>query len=182
MADDTNEVVEESAPKRGKKKGKGLVIALVLILPILIGGGALAAAKMGVIKIPGLTPAKAVAKAADAYGDKDSKIDLEVQTPTEEEVTEEEPPKKMEAVKPPEPKTDPEIGAKKLAGIWNNMEPSQIVTIAATYKDEEFAFVLSKMEPEIVAEVLAAMPDPKRAAKLSQQIQNIASVIPEPQT
>jgi len=181
MADEVSEINEEPTPKKAKKKGKGLVIVLGLLLPILIGGGALVAAKMGVIKIPGLTPAKAVAKAADAYGDKDSKIALDVKTPTEEEIVEE-PPKKLEAVKPPEPKTDPEIGAKKLAGIWNNMEPAQIVTIAATYKDEEFALVLSKMEPEVVAEVLVAMPDPKRAAKLSQQIQSIASVIPEPTT
>jgi len=180
MADEVSEINEEPIPKKGKKKGKGLVIVLGLLLPILIGGGALVAAKMGVIKIPGLTPAKAVAKAADAYGDKDSAVELDVQTPTEEEIVEEEPPKKLQAVKPPEPKTDPEIGAKKLAGIWNNMEPTQIVTIAATYQDEEFALVLSKMEPEVVAEVLVAMPDPKRAAKLSQQIQKLASIVPEP--
>lgn len=178
MSEESSEINEQPVAKKPKKKGKGLIIALVLVLPILIGGGALAAAKMGVIKIPGLTPAQKVAKAGDAYGDKDSKVELDVKIEPDEEV--EETPKKLVAEEPKKPETDPEAGAKKLAGIWNNMEAAQIVTISASYKDEELAFVLSKMEPEVVAEVLVAMPDPKRAAKLSQQIQELASIVPEP--
>lgn len=179
MSEELNDAPEKKKSVKPKKKGKGLMIALVLVLPILIGGGALAAAKMGVIKVPGLTPAKQVANAANAYDEKNEKLELEVQTPPDKE-EEKEVPKKLAAVKPQEPKTDPEAGAKKLAGIWNNMEPTQIVTISASYKDDDLAFVLSKMEPEVVAEVLVAMPDPKRAAKLSQQIQELASIVPEP--
>jgi cell division septation protein DedD len=191
--DTQEEVQEEPKPKKPKGKSKkGLIIALVV--PLLIVGGGLGAAYAGVVKIPGLKlpgmKTKTVAsnytdkddKAADLYTDKDDKAtELAKADVKEPEVTIEPDPKPL-VTKEPEPITDPELGAKKLAGIWNNLEPSDIVRISAAYKDPELALVLSKMDAEKVAAVLSEITDSKRAAKLSQEIQNLASIIPEQKT
>ncbi|MDI9641604.1 hypothetical protein QPK87_17460 [Kamptonema cortianum] len=169
-----------------KQSGKALIIGIVVPLVIVGAVGGLAFA--GVIKIPGLNIGpKATAKAAENYGEKDDKLD--VKTPKDSEVEKEESPastppeaEETSVATPTEPKTDPEEGAKKLAGIWNNMEAANLLAIAKNYKDEELALVLSKMEAEKVAEILGAMAkgsDAKRAALLSRKMEELGSVLPD---
>ncbi|ARU40252.1 hypothetical protein CCB80_03500 [Armatimonadetes bacterium Uphvl-Ar1] len=174
------ESVEEQSPKPQKKKGKkGLIITIAVLVPLLAIGGTLGAAYAGLLKIPGLKlpgmKTQSVAKNYTESEDEPTKLAKETKpTPPKIKIeAEPEPP----AIK--EPETDPELGAKKLAGIWNNMDAEDIVRISAAYRDEELARVLIKMEAEKVAEILPIIKDPKRAAKLSQLIESQASIIPE---
>ncbi|MFM9872800.1 MAG: hypothetical protein ACKVQS_04960 [Fimbriimonadaceae bacterium] len=184
--DNVQENQEEPKPKKsGGKSKKGLIIILAVVLPLILIGGAVGAAYAGLLKIPGLKlPGMKAKTVASNYTDKDdkpSKIDKTQPDATIEPDTPEPEQQKL-VTKEPEPVTDPELGAKKLAGIWNNLEPSDIVRISSTYKDPDFALVLSKMDAEKVAAVLSAITDNKRAARLSQEIQNLASIIPEQRT
>lgn len=180
------EEAEQPKPKKPKGKSKkGLIIVLAVVLPLLIGGGVIGAAFAGMIKIPGLKlPGMKTKTAATNYTDKDDKPSEIGKTEPEAtiEPDAQEPEKEKLITKEPEPETNPELGAKKLAGIWNNLEPADIVRISATYKDPDLALVLSKMDAEKVAAVLSEIKDNKRAAKISQEIQNLASIIPEQQT
>lgn len=188
--DESNEDTQgESKPTRPKGKSKkGLIIVLAVVLPLLIVGGAVGAAYAGLIKIPGLSlPGMKSKTVAANYTDKDdeaAKLAEKDKNEPESSIEPDEPTNepKVLITKEPEPVTDPELGAKKLAGIWNNLEPTEIVRISAPYKTPELALVLSKMDAEKVAAVLTEITDTKRAATLSQEIQNIASIIPDPQT
>jgi|GEM_PF-832509 len=188
--DESNEDTQgESKPKKPKGKSKkGLIIVLAVVLPLLIVGGAVGAAYAGLIKIPGLSlPGMKTKTVAANYTDKDdeaAKLAEKAKNEPEASIEPDDPTNepKVLITKEPEPVTDPELGAKKLAGIWNNLEPTEIVRISAPYKTPELALVLSKMDAEKVAAVLTEITDTKRAAALSQEIQNIASIIPDSQT
>ena len=149
---------------KGKKKGP--LIAMI-VAPLVLGGGVVGAALTGAVNIPGLTPKKA--KPPTGYGEKKDEKPV-AKKPTAPPV--EDPPPTAKA-----PTTDPELGAKKLAQLWNNVETAKLVAIAKGYRDDDLAPILVKMDPEKVAEVLAAI-EPARATKLSQQIQSEASVLP----
>ncbi|MBX3111473.1 MAG: hypothetical protein KF857_05625 [Fimbriimonadaceae bacterium] len=160
------------------KKGKGLVIGIVVGLLVLGGGGFAAMAAMG--KVPflakkGKTPpvtygegkepskakpltehtaeAKPAATTADPAG---TKPDAPAKKP-------------VAAVEPP----DPVKGAKKIASVWNNMETADLVKIAKAYPQAELPLILTRMEAEKAAELLAGL-DPATAAKLSQEMAKIA--------
>lgn len=142
--------------------------AIFIVLPLLlVGGGVVGAAMMGVINVPGLSPAKKKAAATKLY--------------TEEK--EEEPVVKREA--PPEnvepPKPDMVRGRKALAKLWNEMDSTVIAQIAADWKDEELAQQLQYLQSEKTAEVLTtlAASKPERASKVSKLLQEIASKPPE---
>jgi hypothetical protein len=154
-----------------KKKG-GLKLILFIVLPvILIGGGIVGCAFMGIINIPGLTPKKkahSLAKSAQMYG--------EQPTP---EVPKEDPKKDVKKVDPPkkeEPKPDLELGAKRLAKLWNEMDVKTLTNIAKTWKDEDLARILSKMDNAKAVELLSAL-DAARASKISEIIQLQAAVV-----
>ena len=153
-----------------KKGGKKI---LLIVLPVLLlGGGFVGLAVAGVIKVPGLTPKKPVTKAM--YGESAKKDDAkapEAKKPVAKKA--DAPP--VAASKPPT--VDPEAGAKKLAQLWNGIPTAQLVEIAKSYKDDELAKVLVVMDPEKVAEVLGVL-DAKRSAKLSRELQRVASVLP----
>lgn len=188
MAEELENGQEETKKPKQKKKGKkGLIIALAVLVPLLGAGGVLGAAYAGVLKIPGLKlPGIKTKSVAANYTDSDDKATElakkeEESKPIEVEVTAE-PEIEPQIIKEPEPVVDPELGAKKLAAIWNSMNAVDIVRISANYKDPEFARVLSKMESEKVAKVLAEIKDPKRAASISQEIESLASIIPTTET
>lgn len=171
---------EQGMTSKPKSK-KGLIIALAVLVPLLLAGGVLGAAFAGLVTIPGLKlPGKNPANtAAGNYLDKDDKAPPAPSTEVAAEIKPE--PKPEEEPATQEPQTDPELGAKKLAGIWNNLDAPDIVRIASTYEDVDFARVLSKMDGEKVAKVLANIKDAKKAARLSRLIESQASVIPETQ-
>jgi hypothetical protein len=150
---------------KGKKKGP--LIAMI-VAPLVLGGGVVGAALTGAVNIPGLTPKKA--KPPAGYGErKDEKPAAKKPAA---------PPEEAPPAANKEPERDPEAGAKKLAQFWNNVETRRLVEIAKGYRDDDLAPILVKMDPEKVAEILAAI-EPARATKLSQQIQSEASLVPE---
>ncbi|MBV6459861.1 MAG: hypothetical protein HONBIEJF_03015 [Fimbriimonadaceae bacterium] len=156
-------------------KKKGLIVGVIGL--VVIGGSVVGLGIAGVLNIPGLTPMKKAGKnlygaGADVlYGEKkDAPPPLALKKP---------PAKKPEpeAPKPIPPKPDKIKGAKKIARVWNSLEALKVVEISRAWKDTELALVLSNMESEKAAQVLASM-DAGRAGKLSQEIQKIAAQPP----
>ena len=161
---------------------------LFVLLPIIVLGVGVALVFMGVIHIPGvnLGPQK---KAASLYAnDKDPKAAKN--NPATKPKTD--PPKtdptkvakNTPPAKTPPPKvtaavfdTKPEAGEKKLAKLWNEMEPSALKDITKDWKEKDLAAVLNKMDNAKVAEFLGIL-DAKRASNLSRELQKQASLVP----
>lgn len=72
---------------------------------------------------------------------------------------------------------DPDKGARSLAKVWERMPSDRLALVVATYQDPALARVLSRMDPKKAAGVLALLP-PGRAARLSQQMEALASRVP----
>lgn len=145
---------------------------LLVVIPLLLIGGVAGLGLMGIINIPGLTPKKKLGKnlyAAEAlYGEKK---DVVAEKPKKK-------PKKppvIARVEPPKP--DLLKGAKKIAKLWNEMEPKQVIAIAKDWKELDFARVLSNMEGTKASAILAEL-EPARASKLSREIQKLAAQPP----
>ena len=153
--------------------------ALFIIVPILLVGGVLGAGYMGYIKIPGVTPKSAQGKADDMYGEGADELygeqidDLEPLPIEDEEPADE----VTVTVEPQQPDIDHDLGARQLAKIWNEIKTGDLVKIAEGYSDTELGRVMFFMQKSKVAEVLAKV-DPDRAAKLSKEIQRLASIVP----
>lgn len=182
--------VAKAAQSKGKKPGR-LKKVLFIGLPIvmLLSGGA-AAVMLGLIKIPGLklpfgkpatvaSKAKPPAKSTKKPAKKTVKPKPAVK-PTPKPVKTP-PPAVVVAAKPAPPTTDPVQGIKKVAKLWNGLDAAQLMPIVKDWKDPELAKVLTKMDADKVAELLAALP-PKRASTLSRAIQREASNLPKPPT
>lgn len=190
-----DEPVKDEKPKKGrgrkekvkkekaKKKGKGKVVLILSIVVLLLGGGFVGAAFMGLI--PGLKlGGKPVAKKKSDSSAKSEQnptqaaqkpaANAEAKPPAKprpvREASPEEPPKK----KVPAVTIDPEKGAKAIARIWEKMEAEKLAEIAATYKDIELARVMRGMETKKAAALLALLPA-DRAGKLSQEMEKLAS-------
>lgn len=159
-----------------KKKG-GIKLVLFIVLPLLlVGGGVVGAAFMGVINIPGLTPAKKgkLAHGAQSMYGEQAKVEPAKPAPPR--------PKKEVATKPPAepPKPDMDLGAKKLAKIWNEISVDGLMKIIEKWSDEDVARVLAKMDTSKVAQLLASLASSKkaeRAGKLSELMQLQAAVV-----
>ena len=155
--------------------------AMLLIVPVLAIGGVLGAAAAGMINIPGITPKK---KAASLYGEANALYGEQGQLAKESEAAKVEepllPPKKPKKEKIEEPvvKTDPDLGARKVASLWNGLATDKLKPIAEGYNDEELARVLSFMDAELAAQLLSSM-DAKRAVRLSKALERQASIIPD---
>jgi len=153
---------------------KGIIIGIAVLV---VGGGVVGLGIAGVINIPGLTPKKKAGKnlygagAELLYGEKKDPNPLAVKKQPEKPI---EPPVHA---KPEPPKPDALKGAKKIAKLWNSLEPPKVVEISKAWKDPDLALVLSNMEAERAAQVLATM-DAGRAGRLSQEIQKIAAQPP----
>lgn len=145
---------------------------LIIGLPLLLvgGGGAVfTLGKLGIVKIPGITPPKKVAKS-----DKEKKAEPVAKKPKKQ------PPPKVEAsATPAEPQTDPTLGQEKLAELWNEMDVKVLSKVTAKWTDLELAPVLQKMDSGKVVELLTliANDDTDRAARLTKAIQTEASKI-----
>lgn len=177
---------EKVKKEKVKRKGKGKLIVILSFVILLLGGGGFAAAAfMGLI--PGLklggkpaakkkpdaeTPAKEAKPAASAAPA--GQPPTAPARPVREVSPEPEPPKK----KAPAVTIDPEKGAKAIARIWEKMEPEKLAEITATYKDLELARVLRGMETKKAAALLGLLPA-ERAAKLSQEMEKLASRVTE---
>ncbi len=150
---------------------------MMILIPVLLIGGVVGAGMMGVIEIPGLSPQKK--KPPLPYGEAGADV-VKKEAPKADPKPETKSDQKTEApktatVKQDPPKPDLDKGAKKLAKLWNSMQPDKILAMADKWKDPELARVLGFMEVEKAATVLSQM-KPDRASKLSQAIQLAASV------
>lgn len=175
------------------KKKTGLFIAGGVLALVLVGGGIAGAALTGIIKIPGLTPVKQknslYGESNQLYGEgSELQVELKPHEEKEQDKKDNKPETtvaKKEAPKPPTkkeaPTTDPELGAKKLAQVWNGIKADKLVLIAEEYNDKELALILNKMDAKKVAGLLGEL-EPKRAALISKQMQALGSVLPTPPT
>jgi hypothetical protein len=157
--------------------------ALFIIVPILLIGGALGAASMGIINVPGVTPKKAEAKktAEEAEQPQDDES-TQTDTVEDQQVTSgaqtQEPASEPARSEPPKANTNPEQGAKALAKYWDEIDIAKLIPITETYKEQELAQVLFFMQKTKVAELLSAV-SADRAARLSRELQRLASVVKE---
>lgn len=143
---------------------------IFILLPIILLGTGFGLAKVGILKVPGITPAKKVALAAGQYGEpKEPKL-------------KEEPRKPPRAAKAPkrEPQTevvvsDLEAGAKKLAKVWSALEADVLAKVVSDWKDPDLARVLAKMDAAKTAELLAVL-EPKRASSLSRILEKLGAI------
>lgn len=144
---------------------------LFIVLPILlVGGGVVGAAFMGVINIPGLTPKKKMG--AMAYGEKkDEKPAVEAADETKPTAKKEKPKPKPEQVSTNP--TDPDAGVKKIAKLWNAMETENLAKLVKDWTDDDLAKVMLFMPNEKVAELLGTL-EPARASKISRALKSLA--------
>jgi len=157
---------------------------LLIILPILLIGGTVGAAYMGVINVPGVTPTKT-----------DATITEEAQ-PTEEEAAPEQStsettedfqstastnPNQPEQIRTNPNNAEPNIaqGAKALAKYWDEISVQRLIPITDAYGDKDLAHVLFFMQRTKVAELLSSV-SADRAAKLSRELQQLASEPTQP--
>jgi hypothetical protein len=140
---------------------KTVIIAIAAV--VVIGGGVAGAAMMGLIQIPGLSPAKKKAVAAALYAEEETKAPApKVQeTPTAEE------PLLGDIVK----------GRKELAKLWNEMEAVVLVKIVEKWDDGELAHQLRYLDVDKTAEILALL-KPDRASEISKRLQQLGAVEP----
>jgi len=149
---------------------------ILIIIPIALIGVGFGLAKAGIINLPGVSP-KAKSKSAGLYKEaEDPKVAEKKPGSSTSTLTKKSlPPPTVKAELVTE--TKPEVGVKKLAKLWNEMEAPALVSLVKDWKDSELAAVLIKMDGAKVAELLSAL-EPKRASSLSRELQKQASVIP----
>ncbi len=148
---------------------------ILILVPLVLLGTGFGLAKVGILKVPGISPAKKAALAAGQYGEPkqpESKPDVDRAPKTANK----KPPKR-------EPKAevvvaDPEAGAKKLAKVWSALEADVLAKVVSDWKDPDLARVLAKMDAAKTAELLAVL-EPKRASSLSRILEKLGA-IPNP--
>lgn len=151
--------------------------ALFIVGPILLIGGVLGAAFMGVVNIPGVTPKKSVAKAQAMYGESAELEPVSEEVAPEEEAIEEPvAPPPAETPKPSAPEADAEKGAMELAKYWGAIPTKSLLPIIENFDEKELALVLQFMPKDKVAEILGKI-EPLRAAGLSKELRRLASIV-----
>lgn len=148
---------------------------VLILVPVVLLATVAALGLLGIIKIPGLSPTKAKAKASQLYSESDTKLASKSEKPAESPPVSATP--KPAAPVKTGPLNKPEIGQKKLAKLWNEIEPAALVAVTKDWKESELAPILLKMDSAKVAQFLT-MVDPKRASTLSRQMQQVASTVP----
>ncbi|MEJ5171685.1 MAG: hypothetical protein WHU10_11915 [Fimbriimonadales bacterium] len=150
-------------------------IVLILVALVVVGGGVFFAGRKGLVRIPGITPAQKAAAAQALYGEQ---APSEAEAKVDKKAERKAPPPKPAATKPkkPEPpKADLSKGRRKLAKLWEQLESKRLADVLADWRDDEAAAVLALMDNAKVAGLLGQL-DPKRASKLSREIQKAASL------
>jgi hypothetical protein len=119
---------------------------LFIGLPILILGVGAGLVLTGVVKIPGVNTKKQSAKANQLYTEQKepAKVVKKDPPPVKEQPKKETPPPKVEAEVVVEKK--PELGDKKLAKLWNELDAPVLKDIVKDWKDAELAAILIRMD------------------------------------
>lgn len=144
--------------------------ALLILIPLILIGAVVGLALKGIIKIPGLTPTKKAALAAGLYGEpKDKSEEKESKKPPRAKETKTESP----VVTADVVALDIEAGLKKIAGLWNSLETTNLMLITAKWKEKDLAPIFLRMEKDKVSAYLSAI-KPEKASSLSLAIQREA--------
>ncbi|MFQ3587987.1 MAG: hypothetical protein SNJ74_09640 [Fimbriimonadaceae bacterium] len=143
-----------------------------IVLVVLVLGGGFAAAKMGFVNIPGVSPETKQKNAAAEYTEGEEGGPLEgeeakVAATPAPEPPKPEPPKKPAPRPAPKPTVDYDRGRRELAKLWNEIEPKKLAPMVEDWKDEELAKQLAVMDGAKVAKLLSIL-EPKRASRLSR--------------
>lgn len=148
---------------------KFLIIVIVALAAMFFAG-----AKMGIIDVPGLSPAQKKKNAAALYteeGEKPADAVKEPETQVASRPAEQDaPPAKPE---PQKPQVDPLTGQRELAKVWRSVDADTISAMVVSWTDDELARQFSVMPDKQVGEIIALLPA-DRAAKLCKLIQNLA--------
>jgi hypothetical protein len=159
-----------------KKKKKGLIIALALLAFAIIAGIVLGLGYSGKIYIPMISPGKKkpVSKKSNLKKPATTAPQKKTQTAPEEEQA------IVQKKEVPKTKFDSKSGASKLAEAWAEVPAEKLVEITNSWKPVELAEVLSEMEADKVAALLALV-KPSRASDLSRQLRILGSNVPNPE-
>lgn len=172
------------APAPAKKKKKLLIpiLAGVTLLGALGAGGFLVAT--GRIKLP---TAGGPAKTAKAEPAKKEQAGGKTQTAAKAPApaapsrprTQARRPANPAPVRPPRAaaQTDPALGAKKIAKVWERIEAERLAEMVKDYRDPDLAQIVVRMDPRKAADLLSTL-EPARAARVSQEMQRLASIVP----
>jgi hypothetical protein len=156
---------------------KPVKLILFLVLPLaLLGGGGFFAVYSGMVEVPFLPEKEAAPVAAEKETEEPKEpVAPPASVPAVAKPTPVAKPKKPEVVVVA---PDPARGDRKLAELWNAIETPKLMELTKDWREEDLARVMLKMDPSVVAEYLAAMPDAKRASSLSRRIRDLASIPP----
>jgi hypothetical protein len=146
------------------------LVAILAVVVVILGGGFFGLAKSGMVQVPGLSPAKKPQPEAP----KEEPEKAKQAVPLKEKKAKPQPPQVQ--ISSEVKRVDPEEGNARLAKLWNEVETKNLLEIVKDWKDLELAAVLSRMSADKVAELLAEM-EPKRASRLSREIQKKASLL-----
>src|SRR5688572_23290132 len=120
----------------------------MVAIPIVLVGALAGLAFSGIIEVPGISPAKKKAKAAADYAEtKDPNDQMALKKPAAKPPTEAEdaPAEPTAEVTAAVTEVKPELGAKKLGSLWNEVEATSLGEIVENWKDEDLSKVLVKM-------------------------------------
>lgn len=169
-------VAVAAAVSPAPERRRGKPVALFLLLPVLLLGGAWGLAKAGVLPVGKWAgKSKSAQKALGALGlvSKKNKHDKKVATT---HVAEKAPPPEPEtapavaaAAAPPKPAAPPQDNTGKVAAILATMDGARVAALLAKMPDAEAAPLLLKMKPRLAGEILAALP-PTRAVVLTRYL------------
>lgn len=173
---------EGKSPANKKPKKKGKLLLVLLVLPVLLGGAFGVLAAMG--KVPGVSLAALLPKGKPGASAPAAKKDG---GPQPKNSASEPKPKTAQprraapqtlAAEAPKPMPDLDKGAKAMARIWERIAPEKVAEMAGSYRDPQLARILNSMDSKKSAAVLGVL-DPKRAALLCQEMEKQAAM-PEP--
>lgn len=150
----------------GQNKNSTFLLILIPSIILILGGGVGGAIYFGVIKIPGL------AIGTQPVKKEDKKEAIVKKSPPPAAAPLKTPAPKVEKAIPPKP--DPAKGYVKLATVWEGMEPEKLKEVVATWRDDDLAAVLNKMDEDKVSALLALM-DPKKSSTVMKAMQTKAA-------
>lgn len=147
---------------------------LFIAIPVGLLGGVAAAGKLGILQIPGLSPAKKAGAASLYSQDKEKSAETK---PAAQPRKRKPPTPAVRTRATDVPRENPESGYAKIAGLWNEMSPDALLAIAKTWKDADLAPIFHRMDGDKVAKMLETMAqaDPNRASSLVRAIQKEAA-------
>ena len=146
-------------------------------------GGAFAAAYLGFVDVPGISPLK-FGKPVKPSSDPKGGLVFALIDPVRQISVIVDAAAKVAAKKPPPrqpdmaPKVNPTMGDLKLAAFWNGLSVDQLEKVTEKWQPAALAKVMLKMDEDQATKLLDKLP-PARADQISRAIQGLASQLPK---